>query len=41
MSVGWGRNDKQAYCNWLRDNAETYPMFAAKLVEYRSLGYAV
>ena len=41
LGPGWWLDDNHAYCNWLRDKAETYPMFAAKLVEYRSLGYAV
>lgn len=39
LGPGWWLEDNRAYLAWMMANAEVYPLVAAKLQEYRSLGY--
>jgi len=44
LGPGWWLADvdaRTAYASWLSAGAETYPLFRAKLEEYRALGYAI
>ncbi|MCF3643091.1 hypothetical protein LXM94_24325 [Rhizobium sp. TRM95111] len=41
LGPGWWLDDNADYLRWLLNGARLYPTFAAKVDEYRSLGYGL